>query len=335
MTKAMRLLVLGGTKFLGRAIVDAALGHGHEVVLFNRGRTNPDLYPGLTTILGDRRTDASKLKGASYDVVIDVAGMDPSDVEPTVGTLRGPVDRYVFISTVSVYVDHSIPQVEGQPVLAIADDLSPGAAYGAGKAAAERVVTEAFGVRALVIRPGLIVGPHDPTDRFAYWPRRIARGGRVLAPGGPEHPAQFIDVRDLAGWVVAAAEAGLGGIFNATGHPTTLGAVLGCCRETITGSHSTLVWVSDEALISAGVSPWMGVPLWIAAPGWKGASKVNITRALAAGLSFRPLEQTVRDTLTWDLARGGPTVGSEGLSTDRERELLSVLAPGGDTQGNR
>ena len=323
----MRILVLGGTKFLGRALVDAALGTGHVVYLFNRGRTNPDLYPGLETIRGDRRTDATKLRGRPFDAVVDVAGMAPEDVTPTVQALRGSVERYLFISTVSVYADHSVPQVEGQRVLVQAEGQAPGDAYGAAKAAAEQVVQAAFGKGALVVRPGLIVGPHDPTDRFAYWPRRMARGGEVLAPGGPDHPAQFIDVRDLAAWVIRAAEDGIGGVFNATGLPTTLGQVLACCQAVVRAEPSTLVWIPDPELLAAGVSPWMGVPLWIALPGWEAASAVNVDRALSAGLSFRPLEDTLRDTLAWDLARGGPPPGAEGLSASREQELLSALKP--------
>jgi 2'-hydroxyisoflavone reductase len=323
----LRILVMGGTAFLGRALVEAALGHGHEVTLFNRGVTNPGLFPGLETIHGDRITEASMLSGRSFDVVIDVAGMEPKDVGPVVAAVEPSVERYAFISTVSVYADHSVPQMEGHPVLSQSEDRSPGEAYGAGKAAAEQFVLGAFGDRALVIRPGLIVGPHDPTDRFAYWPRRVARGGRVLAPGSPGHPVQFIDVRDLACWVVHAAEDQLDGIFNATGHPTTLGDLLETCQRVIASQASTLVWVKDEDLLAAGVSAWMGIPLWIAVPGWEAHAEVAIERALAAGLSFRPLDETIRDTLAWDLARGGPKQGAEGLTSEREDQLLSILAP--------
>jgi 2'-hydroxyisoflavone reductase len=321
----VKVLVLGGTKFLGRAIVEAALGHGHNVTLFNRGMTNPELFPGLKTIVGNRRVDAAKLESFAADVVIDVAGMTPDDVTPTVDVLHDSVGRYVFISTVSVYTDHSVPQVEGQAVIPLADGLNPGDAYGAGKAAAEAVVIGAFGDRGLVIRPGLIVGPHDPTDRFAYWPRRVARGGRVLAPGGPEHPAQFIDVRDLACWVVTAAEQSLHGLFNATGDPTTLGRLLRSCQDTITGSQAILAWVGDDDLLATGVSPWMGVPLWIAVPGWEAHAQVDNNKARDAGLSFRPLDQTIRATLAWDLARGGPPSEVEGLTPEREEQLLSAL----------
>lgn len=322
----MDILVVGGTRFLGRSIVDAALGRGRAVTLFNRGVTDPRLFPGLETIHGDRRKDASELSGRHFDVVVDVAGQDPADVRPVVEAVAPFVKRYVFVSTVSVYADHSIPQVEGQPVLAPVEGQGPGEAYGAGKAAAEEVVVDAFGDKALVVRPGLIVGPHDPTDRFAYWPRRIARGGRVLAPGGPDHPAQFIDVRDLASWIVLAAEDRVGGTFNATGQPTTLGAVLEACQRVV-AARSELVWVKDEDLLAAGVSPWMGVPLWIRVPGWEAHAEVSIERALTAGLVFRPLDETIRDTLVWDLARGGPPRGGEGLTGEREQDLLGQLAP--------
>jgi 2'-hydroxyisoflavone reductase len=322
----MRILVLGGTRFLGRSIVEAALGRGHEVVLFNRGLTNPELFPALEKIKGDRRVDASMLTGLGFDVAIDVAAMKPEDVAPVLGVLGDEVGRYVFVSTVSVYADQSLPQVEGQPVLEQREGQDFAEAYGAGKAAAEQVVMDAFGERALVVRPGLIVGPHDPTDRFTYWPRRIARGGPVLAPGGPEHPAQFIDVRDLAAWIVVAAEQGDNGVFNATGHPTTLGELLGRCQAAITASRSRLLWVGDDVLLGAGLEPWMGIPLWIAAADWEGASDVRIDKALAKGLCFRALDETIRDTLAWDLARGGPGAGSEGLSAEAESELLATLA---------
>jgi 2'-hydroxyisoflavone reductase len=324
----VKVLILGGTKFLGRAIVDAALGRGHAVTLFNRGVTNPDLYPGLETVHGDRRAGGiSALSGRSFDAVVDVAAMTPDDVQPAVDALKGAVGRYVFVSTVSVYADHSGPQVEGQDVLELRDGLDPGAAYGAEKAAAEKRVVTAYGDNAFIVRPGLIVGPHDATDRFAYWPRRIARGGRVLAP--PEqHPTQFIDVRDLARWIVHGVEGGLSGTCNATGRPGTIGELIDACLATVTQTACEIEWTSNDRLLQAGLSPWMGLPLWIAAPEWQGANQVVIDRALSAGLEFRPLTETVRDTLAWDLARGGPPPGQEGLSVSREAELLESIFDG-------
>ena len=328
----MHILVIGGTRFLGRALVDAALGHGHSVTLFNRGKTNPGLYPGLELIRGDRRTDADRLSGRSFDAVADVAAMQPGDVRPPVEALRRSVGRYVFISTVSVYADHSGVQAVGDPVLSPAEDLSPGDAYGAGKAAAEQVITDTFGDGALVVRPGLIVGPHDPTDRF------FLNHPLLQVPGSgwiDDHILEeqywrvgpyLVEDRSVEE-VVRAVEDGRGGTFNATGAPTTLGHVLRRCQEVVTASASTLVWVPNDELVSAGVDPWMGVPLWIAVPGWEGASSVDISEAVAAGLCFRPLDETIRDTLAWDLARGGPEPGKEGLAPEREAELLAALAP--------
>jgi 2'-hydroxyisoflavone reductase len=329
----MRILVLGGTRFLGRAVVEAALGRGHQVTLFNRGRTNPSLFPGIQHIQGDRTKDLSGLSDQRWDVVIDVAGFHPDEVQPTVHALVGMVDRYVFVSTVSVYADHSIAQIEGQPVIELRDGLDPGEAYGAGKAAAEQMVTASFGNRAFIVRPGLIVGPYDPTDRFAYWPRRIARGGRILAPGGPRYPTQFIDVRDLGSWIVDGAHQELNGVYNATGPASTLGRLLDECQRVIPDTLCTLTWVSDERLLAAGVNPWMGVPLWIAVPGWEAASDVDIGQATAAGLTCRPLAETIRTTLAWDLARGGPSAGAEGLTAERERELLETLDSARPSEG--
>jgi len=167
-----------------------------------------------------------------------------------------------------------------------------------------------------VPRPGLIVGPHDPTDRFAYWPRRIARGGRVLAPGAPADPVQLIDARDLAGWVVSAYHRGLGGIFNLAGLPTTMEHLLAACGP------ADLTWVPTAWLLAAGVDPWMGVPMWIAEPGWEGANDVDVSRAVESGLTVRPLADTARDVVAWDLGRGGPPV--EGLAAAQEQRLLDA-----------
>jgi 2'-hydroxyisoflavone reductase len=318
------MLVLGGTRFLGRAIVDAALAAGHEVTLFNRGLTNPTLYPRLETVIGDRSTDLSGLRGRGFDAVFDVAGYAPEDVRLSATALAGSVGRYVFVSTVSVYADQSVPQVEGAELLELTGTTAPDDLYGARKAACEQSVQEVYGDRAFLPRPGLIVGPHDPTDRFAYWPRRLVRGGIVLAPGDPGDPTQFIDVRELATWIVAGTAASLAGVFNATGRPLPIGVLLETCRE-VTGAAAELLWVNSDRLLAAGVNPWMGIPLWIAAPGWEAANLVETGRAQAAGLATRPVAETVADTLAWDLARGGPQPGREGLSTQDEERLLDLF----------
>jgi 2'-hydroxyisoflavone reductase len=316
----MQILVLGGTRFLGRAVVDAALGRGDTVTLFNRGRTNPGLYPGIETVIGDRTGDLAELSGRRWDVVVDVAGYDPDVVRRNLAVLSGQAGHYVFVSTISVYADHSVTQFEDSPLLELRDGLHEDIAYGARKAVAERHVTAAFGQRSLIARPGLIVGPHDGTDRFAYWPRRIARGGRVLAPGAPSDPVQFIDVRDLAEWMVDGYRRNLGGVFNLTGRRVPLGELLAECTA-VTGSDAELAWIPTPRLLAAGVDPWMGVPLWVADPDFEAVHRADISRALAEGLAFRPLSRIIRDTLSWDLARGGPA--TPGLTADAEQRLLA------------
>jgi nucleoside-diphosphate-sugar epimerase len=317
----MRALVLGGTRFLGRAVVDALLTRGDEPTLFNRGRTNPDLFPEVEQLRGDRSSDLSALDGGNWDVVFDIAAYFPHEVQRSTEALRGRVDRYVFVSSVSVYRDQSVAQHEGSAV----HDLQPGQehdetaeTYGARKAACERIVESAFGAAALVVRPGLIVGPHDPTGRFTYWPHRIARGGDVLAPASPEYPVQFIDVRDLADWIVLAAAEGLGGTFNATGDTMPLGDLLDACIV-VTGSDARVIWVSSDRLLAAGAEEWMGIPLWIVSPGWEAVNHVPVAKAKGAGLSFRPLPGTIQATL--DEAE---LVDGVGLGPEREHDLLAL-----------
>jgi 2'-hydroxyisoflavone reductase len=322
----LRVLVLGGTRFLGRALVDAALAAGHTVTLFNRGQTNPELFPEVETLRGDRAADLSALDGRRWDVVLDVAAYQPADVQRSVNALAGRVGCYVLISTLSVYADHSRPHGEDWPLLALSAATPETDLYGARKAACEAIVLQQFGNLALIVRAGLIVGRFDATDRFSYWPRRLAQGGTVLAPGSPADPLQFIDVQDLADWTVRMLQRGQGGIFNATGAIVQFGVFLEACRR-VTSSDSTLVWVPTARLLDLGLDPWMGVPLWIAAPGWQAANRVSIARALSAGLTFRPLDQTIRAAWVWDKERrahvAAPPVM---LSAERERELLALAA---------
>ena len=292
----MRLLVLGGTKFLGRHAVAYALADGHEVTTFTRGRTNPDLFPQAEHLNGDRDGGLAALHGRSWDGVIDTSGYVPDVVRQSAELLRDAVQRYVFVSTISVYGD---PEEE----------------YGANKLASERVVEEVYGDRSTRVRAGLIVGPHDPTDRFTYWPRRLAAGGDVLAPGDPAQPVQMVDARDLARWLVQLALHGPGGTFDATSPTTTLGEVL----ERLRGD-ATLVWVDGQQVLDAGVEPWMELPLWLPEDGWPLMER-DVSAAVAAGLTFRPLEETARDTLAWDRGEPGerPT-----LTREREAEVLSA-----------
>ena len=314
----MELLVLGGTKFLGRHVVDAALARGDTVTIFTRGRTNPDLYPEVEHLTGDRDGGLGALEGRRWDAVIDTSCYVPRIARASGELLLDSVGRYVFVSTVSAYADFSKPLDEGSPVAELEDPTTEVVEehYGALKAACERVFDELYGDRVTHVRAGLIVGPHDPTDRFTYWPRRLAEGGDVLAPGDPDAPVQFVDARDLAAWMVGLAERGPGGPLNATGPATRL-TMLGAL-ERMDGDF-TLYWVDDRTVLDAGIEPWMELPLWIPGPEWAGLLTVDISRALAAGLTFRPLEETARDTLAWSLAAGEqrPT-----LSREKERSIL-------------
>jgi 2'-hydroxyisoflavone reductase len=274
------------------------------------GTTNPELFPDAEKLRGDRLTDLSALDGREWDVVVDVAAYEPDAVARSTAQLRDAVARYVFVSTVSVYADHSGTHSEDERLEA------PGESYGAKKAMGEAIVRESFGDRATIIRAGMIAGPHDTTDRLSYWPKRIACGGRVLAPGAPNDPIQFIDVRDLADFVLRAPN----GTFNATGEIVPLGELLETCKR-VTASDADLVWVSTERLLAAGLEPFMGVPLWIAAPGWEGANRVDIRRALAAGLRLRPVAQTIE--AAWR-DRTPPTLVTA-LSVEREHELLRTI----------
>jgi 2'-hydroxyisoflavone reductase len=313
----LRLLVLGGTKFLGRAIVDAALAGGHEVSIFTRGQTNPELFPEAEHLIGDRDGDLSALEGGEWDAVVDTSGFFPRIVRASAELLATRVGHYTFVSSVSVYADFAEPPDESRAVGAMADESLEDMGdefqyYGPLKALCEREVERAFPTGALIVRPGLIVGPHDPTDRFTYWPRRLARGGEILAPAPADEPVQFIDVRDLGEWIVRMAEERRTGIFNAVneGMPWS---------ELLAGADVT--WVDSEFLLEQGVGEWMELPLWIADPAFAGHSRTDVSRAVAAGLTFRPVEETIRDTAEWDATRGDYEPAA-GLATEREVELL-------------
>jgi 2'-hydroxyisoflavone reductase len=319
----MRLLVLGGTKFLGRHAIDAALGAEHEVTLFTRGKTNPELFPEAEHLRGDRDGGLGALEGRSWDGAVDTSGFVPRIVRQSAELLRDSVQRYVFVSSISVYDDFSAPVDESSPVARLDDPSSEEVLehYGALKAACEEVVEGAYGDRSARVRAGLIVGPHDATDRFTYWPRRIAAGGDVLCPGNPEAPVQFVDARDLGAWLVKLALEGPGGVFNATGPAERLSFVelLDRMRATI-GSDANLVWTDEQRILAADVQPWTELPLWLPGSEHAGMARADISRALAAGLTFRPLEETIADTLAWDGTVPGdrPT-----LRQEKEQEILA------------
>jgi 2'-hydroxyisoflavone reductase len=322
----VRILVLGGTRFAGRAIVETALGRGDTVTMFNRGKSNPGLFPGVETVTGDRTADLSPLDGREFDAVIDVACYAPEVARLSAEAFSDRTGRYVFVSTVSVYASQATTeaQLEDAPLAELKPDSTDFAEnYGANKALCEAVVREVYGDRALIGRPGLISGPHDPTDRFPYWPRRIARGGRVLAPGDPTDLIQVIDARDLAAFLLDGLHRDKRGTFNLTGNPRPFVILLDLCR-TATYSDADLVWIPTEQLVAAGVNPEAGIPLWIGAPGYEAFNDVDSSRALAAGLTCRAITETIRDTLAWDIGRGGPE--QEGLDPAEEARLLAKLA---------
>jgi 2'-hydroxyisoflavone reductase len=315
----VKLLVLGGTKFLGRALVETALVGGHELTLFNRGETNPGLFPEVEKLRGDRKSDLSALEGRSWDAVIDPSGYVPAVVRASAELLRAGVGLYVFVSSLSVYKDYREPRVEGDPLEPLGEHpvdrlLEDYANYGALKALCEQEVQDVFRGRALVVRPGLIVGPHDPTDRFTYWPRRIERGGPVLAPVPPAQPLQMVDVRDLAGWILQMIGEQQRGVFNATSAPRaiTFGSMLDACAA------ADVVWVDEDFLLEQGVEGWSDLPCWIPSttPDHACFQLVDVSRAVAAGLTFRPLAETARDVPEW--------TGKAGLTLEREAELLEA-----------
>lgn len=320
----MKLLVLGGTKFLGRHIVEAALDQGHEVVLFNRGTTNPDLYPQLERVIGDRDGGLSDLEGRDFDGVIDTSGYLPRIVRQSAELLSQTCRFYGFISSISVYPDGTPAGYdEATPTQELADPASENipADYGALKVACERVVEESFPGRCLQVRAGLIVGPHDPTGRFTYWVRRVAAGGDVLVPAPADAPVQIIDARDLAAWTVRMVARATAGVFNATGPAQALrrGALVDECAKT-TGSATRFTWVDPGFLLERGVEPWSELPLWL--PGEEGLMQAGIAAATGAGLRFRPLAETVHDT--WEWVRGLPEPpGDAGMAPDREATLLA------------
>jgi 2'-hydroxyisoflavone reductase len=315
----VRLLLLGGPRFLGRALADAALDHGHELTFFNRGRTNTDLYPDVERLVGDRGADLGALTGRRWDAVVDTSGYLPDVVRASAEKLADS-GLYCFVSSISVYADSSVPVDEDSEVAPLGDlprDEVTEESYGPLKALCEDAVRDVFGDGALVIRPGLIVGPYDPTGRFTYWPHRIARGGEVLAPGPLERHTELIDVRDLGAWLVELCERGVGGILNATHPGVGWGELLESCRL-VTGGDATFTWVTDEFLLENGVGEWMELPLWVASPEAAGLNGVVVDRALAAGLAFRPLADTIRGTLD----EAEPTEAA-GLRPEREADLLT------------
>ncbi|MBI3723125.1 epimerase [bacterium] len=329
----MKLLVLGGTIFLGRHVVSAALERGHEVTLFNRGTRSPGLFPGVEKLRGDRDGGLDSLRGRKWDAVLDTSGQLPRVVRASAELLRDAVSHYTFVSSVSVYESFAREETdESCPVARLpagAREEEGGLeGYGARKALCEEAVARALPDRALSVRPGLIVGPHDPTGRFTYWPARIARGGSVLAPGEPDRAVQVIDAGDLARFLVSCAESRATGVMNATGPAVELG--MGRLLEecvAVLGSDARLTWVSDAFLTGKGVVPFQDLPLWVLESD-EGFFRVSSAKARARGLAFRPIAETIRATHAWHAALPESARPAAGLSPAREAEILEAWASG-------
>jgi 2'-hydroxyisoflavone reductase len=322
----MNVLVLGGTRFLGRHIVAALAAGGHRVVCFHRGRTIWTLPVGVEERLGDRNDDLGILDTERWDAIVDVNAYEPSQVERS---LRLRAQRYLFVSTVSVYADFSVSGIsEGAATIQEFDPADAAAAYGGKKAACERLVQKRYPQRALILRPGLIAGRWDPTGRFTYWCERLLRGGSVLVPAPPNRHVQFVDAADVARfaqWLLAREAFG---IFNVVGprRPTVMAEFLGeaaaVARER-GAPEADYVWAEETLLTERGVEPWTQMPLWAPGPETSGFLAISNASAIAAGLELRPIGETVRAVLDWTIAERPPNPA--GIDSEREAELLAQI----------
>lgn len=332
--RPLRILVLGGTVFLGPHTVNAALARGHEVTLFNRGRSNPHLFPELEKLHGDRDGDLDALRGRSFDVVVDTSGYVPRHVRDSAELLAPNVRQYVFISTISVYADgktrgfdetYPVGKLEDETVEQVTNQT-----YGPLKALCEEAAESAMPGRVANIRPGLIVGPDDRSDRYTFWPVRIARGGEVLCPGSPRDPIAFIDVRDLGEWIVHVAEQGITGVFNADGPrhaETSMGEFVRAVREAVGPPGTSFTWIDSNTLGEEGVPGWSNWPGWIPPDSdFIGLNTLSNDKAVANGLRFRTLQETARDTLAWFREARGPGARTRtGITPEREAELIRLV----------
>lgn len=329
----MNILIIGGTKFVGRHIAEKTIANGHSITLFNRGETNPDILPKAVKLVGDRDGNMKALEGRTWDCVIDTCGYFPRIVRQSANLLKDAVGMYMFISTISVYEDEgkmSLPEdgelktIEDKTVEEIREDT-----YGALKVLCEQAILDAYGDRALIVRPGLIVGPYDPTDRFTYWIRHMKQAGPMLVPDVPDQPVQYIDGRDLAKFVIKLIENNVSGVYNATGpkEKLTLGKFLKLSCE-ITNGVAEFVNVPDAFLRELDdVEPFRDIPFWMSTEHEPyGMMQADLRKAIDAGLTFTSLERTIADTLAWDATRPEEDKYFCGLKPERERELLELWA---------
>ena len=327
--RRLRILILGGTGFIGPHQVRCALARGHEVTLFNRGRTAPDLFPAVETLIGDRDGDLEALRGREWDVVIDNSATLPRWVRQSTELLAGSTGQYVYVSSTGVFYPYLTTRIaEDGPIGTIADpttEIIDNDTYGALKALSENVVRAAFPAGHLVIRPTYIVGPGDRSDRFTYWPVRIDRGGEVLVPGAPEDPMQYVDVRDLTQFMIELVERGASGTYNVAGPEGALSmAELMSGIRAVTTSVVRFTWVDADFLAAHGIAD---LTFWEPARGKTlGMMQIDARKAFGAGLRVRPLADTARDTLEWfrslDVARQARM--RSGLTPEREAELLAA-----------
>lgn len=326
----MNLLIIGGTIFVGRHLVESALARGHCVTLFNRGKQNGELFDEVEKLRGDRDGNLEALAGRNWDCVIDTCGYVPRVVRQSLDALSNSCDHYTFISTCSVYKDKSksgiVEQGSLDELVDITTEEITGETYGGLKALCEKEVEKSFAERNLIIRPGLIVGPHDATDRFTYWPVRVSHNDKVLAPGNPERQIQIIDVRDLAEWTIRLVEQKQTGVFNACGpdYKLTMKKLLDECKR-VTNSDCEFVWRTDQFLLDNEIEPWSDLPLWLPNKHEaKGILEVENQKAVASGLTFRPLSLTISDTLNWYRSERGEAEFRAGISSKREQGLVKL-----------
>ncbi len=325
------ILILGGTGFLGPHVVTAAQARGHTLTLFNRGKTHPGLFPNVEKLQGDRDGKLDALKGRTWDAVVDTSGYVPRIVKMSAELLAPSVKHYIFISTISVYDADRIPNAdETAPLLKLADPTNEVVRenYGALKAACEAAAEVAMPGRVANIRPGLIIGPGDPTGRFSHWPTRMAEGGEVLVPGDGTTPVQYVDGRDLGNWIVRCVEDNTTGIYNALGPETkqTMKEAMEACNRAA-GNKAQLTWVPNDFLTKQNVSGWQDMPMWIDLSDMPGFGTMVNKKAVAKGLQFRPLEDTAKDTLAW-LETLPPDekakARSSGIKRDKEEAVLAA-----------
>lgn len=330
----MTVLILGGTGFIGPHVVRHALARGHEITLFNRGRTNTHLFPEVEKLVGDRNSDLTALEGRRWDAVIDNSGYTPHQVGLSVGLLAGATDQYLFTSTRAVYTDFTAEVMDEDAPIGPRDlPESEWTAYGPAKVLAERVVEDGYGARTLIVRPPVIVGPGDRSDRFTYWPDRIDAGGEVLVQGDPTDPVQFIDVRDLSEFYIHLLEQQTAGIFNSVGPGAPLSAAeLVYGIRAITSTPVSFTWVDWDFLAERGQMPQQQLPFWQPPRGrYLNYGRIDSSRGIAAGLAFRPLAVIAQDTLVWHRSRetGGEYRLRTGLDPATEAKLLAEWTEAG------